>query len=74
MFGQTLWDKGRGVCTSQAQPQDLHPTERSYSDTELTLFSSDYERMRHNKGMIGEGAYGRVEQCVPFQSPAKIFA
>lgn len=66
--GQRLWDGCREkiwhFCTAQAEPQNPHPIDGSYSDIELAPFSSDYEQMRHHKGIIGEGAFGRVEQYV----------
>ncbi|KAK9918252.1 hypothetical protein WJX75_002580 [Coccomyxa subellipsoidea] len=47
-----------------AEPQKPHPIDGSYSDIELAPFSSDYEQMRHHKGIIGEGAFGRVEHVL----------
>lgn len=32
--------------------------------TELAPFSSSYERMSNNQGVIGFGGFGCVEQCV----------
>ncbi len=47
----------------QAEAEGPHSEESSSSKTEPTLFSPNYEQMRHHKGLIGIGTYGRVEQC-----------
>ncbi len=49
---------------SAAQVQPRNPeVSCSFWDTERTPFSSKYKRRRDSQGLIGEGSFGRVEQC-----------